>query len=90
MRTRQSPYEIVGDGRDEGGHRYQPLDRFILQEVLSHRCRRARLWTRSDVGRERKEIDARTEFLERHVFISNSCNKVTEIDARLEGYANLE
>ena len=34
MRPRQSPYEIVGDSSDEGGHRYQPLDRFILREIL--------------------------------------------------------
>ena len=37
MRTRQSPYEIVGDSSDKGGHRYQPLDRFILREVLARR-----------------------------------------------------
>ena len=37
MRTRQSPYEIVGDCSDKGGHRYQPLDRFILPEVLARR-----------------------------------------------------
>jgi len=38
MRTRQSLYEIVGDCSDEGGYRYQTLDRFILREVLA--CRR--------------------------------------------------
>jgi len=37
MHTWQSSYEIVGDCSDKGGHRYQPLDRFILQEVLARR-----------------------------------------------------
>jgi len=32
---------------------YQPLHRFILREVLALRRRRARLWTKSCVGRER-------------------------------------
>jgi len=32
MRTRQSSHEIVVDCSDEGGHQYQPLDRFILRE----------------------------------------------------------
>jgi len=27
MRTWQSPYEIIGDGCDAGGHRYQPSQR---------------------------------------------------------------
>jgi len=27
MRTWQSPYEIIGDGYDAGGHRYQPSQR---------------------------------------------------------------
>jgi len=34
MRTWQSPYEIIGDCRNKGGHWYHPLDRFILREVL--------------------------------------------------------
>jgi len=34
MRTRQSSNEIIKDCSDKGGHRYQPLDRFILREVL--------------------------------------------------------
>ena len=37
MHTWQSSYEIVGECSDKGGHRYQPLDRFILQEVLARR-----------------------------------------------------
>jgi len=37
MRNRQSSYEIVGDCTDKGGDRYQPLPRFILQEVLARR-----------------------------------------------------
>jgi len=39
MHTRQLPYEIVGDCSDKGGwcHRHQPLDRFILWEVLASR-----------------------------------------------------
>jgi len=37
MRTRESSYEIVGDYSDRGGPRYQPLHRFILQEVLARR-----------------------------------------------------
>ena len=37
MHTRQSPYEIIGDCSDKGGHRYQPLYRFILREVLARR-----------------------------------------------------
>ena len=37
MSTRQSSYEIVKDCSDKGGHRYQPLDRFILREVLALR-----------------------------------------------------
>jgi len=28
-------YGIVGDCSDKGGHQYQPLDRFILREVLA-------------------------------------------------------
>jgi len=40
MRTRQSPrpYKIVRDCSDKNGHRYQPLDPFILREVLARRC----------------------------------------------------
>ena len=38
MRTWHSPYEIIGDGNNEGGHRYQPLDRFILRELWCERC----------------------------------------------------
>jgi len=34
MRTWQSPYEIIGDGCDAGGQRYQTLHRFILREQL--------------------------------------------------------
>ena len=34
MRTRQSPYEIVGDCSDKGVHRHQPLDRFVLQQII--------------------------------------------------------
>ena len=52
MRTLQSPYEIVGDGSKEGGHRYQPLDRFILRELLAGQRRQSRLWTRSPAGRD--------------------------------------
>ena len=37
MRTRQSSYEIVGDCSVKGGQRYQPLDCFILWEVLARR-----------------------------------------------------
>jgi len=37
MRIRQSSYEIDGDCSDKGGHRYQPLHRFILREVLTRR-----------------------------------------------------
>jgi len=37
MRTQQSSHEIVEDCSDKGGHRYQPLDRFNLREVLSRR-----------------------------------------------------
>jgi len=51
MRTWQSPYEIIGDGCDAGGQRYQTLDRFILREQLTRLRRRARLWTRSRGGR---------------------------------------
>jgi len=52
MRTWQSPYEIIGDSCDAGGLRYQPLDCFILQELLARLRRRARLWTRSRGGRQ--------------------------------------
>ena len=52
MRIWQSPYEIIGDGRDEGGHRYQPLDCFILEELSDRQHRQARLWTSSRAGRE--------------------------------------
>jgi len=31
MRTRQSPYKIVGHFSDKGGHRYQQLHHFILR-----------------------------------------------------------
>jgi len=37
MSTRQSSYEIVGDCSDKGGHRFQPLDRFVLHKVLARR-----------------------------------------------------
>ena len=37
MHTRQSSYEIVGYYIDKGGHKYQPLHRFILREVLARR-----------------------------------------------------
>jgi len=52
MRTWQSPYEIIGDGcdRDAGGHLYQPLDCFILRELLARLRLRPRLWTRSRGG----------------------------------------
>jgi len=49
--TLQSPYEIIGDGCNEGGHRYQPLDCFILRELFAGQRRQSRLWTRSPVGR---------------------------------------
>jgi len=52
VRAWQSPYEIIGDGCDAGGHWYQPLDHFILQELLARRRWRARLWTRSRAGRQ--------------------------------------
>jgi len=38
MRTQQSPYEIVGDCSDEGGHQYQAMDRFFLREDKSSIC----------------------------------------------------
>jgi len=38
---------------DEGGHQYQALYRFILWEALACRCRRVRLSTTNEVGRER-------------------------------------
>ena len=37
MHTWQSSYEIVGECSDKGGHRYQPLDHFILRKVLARR-----------------------------------------------------
>jgi len=37
VRIRQSPYGIVGDCSDKGGHQYQWLDRFILWEVLARK-----------------------------------------------------
>jgi len=37
MRIRQSSYEIVGDCSDKGGHRYHPLHRLILREVMARR-----------------------------------------------------
>jgi len=37
MRNRQSSYEIVEDCSNKGGHRHQPLHRFILREVLARR-----------------------------------------------------
>ena len=40
MRTQQSPYKIVGDCSDKGGHWYQPLDCFILREVLARKSAR--------------------------------------------------
>jgi len=52
MRTWQSPYEIIGDDRNEGGHRYQPLDRFILRQLLPDQRRQSGLWTRSPAGRD--------------------------------------
>jgi len=35
MRNQQSSYEIVEDCSNKGGHRHQPLHRFILREVLA-------------------------------------------------------
>ena len=52
MRTLQSPYEIIGDDSNEDGHRYQPLDRFILRELLAGQRRQSRMWTRSPAGRD--------------------------------------
>ena len=39
MHTRQSLYEIVGDSNDKSDYQYhwQPLDCFILREVLARR-----------------------------------------------------
>jgi len=37
MSTWQSPYEIVRDSGDKSGHRYQPVDRFVLRDVLVRR-----------------------------------------------------
>jgi len=37
MRTRQSSYEFVRDCSDKDDNRYQPLQRFILQEILARR-----------------------------------------------------
>jgi len=51
MRNWQAQYKINADSSDEG--KYQPLDHFILREVLARRRRRARLWTKSRVGQER-------------------------------------
>jgi len=41
MRTWQSQYDIIGDYSDEGGYRYQLMDRFILQELLARLARLA-------------------------------------------------
>ena len=37
MRTQQLSYDIVGYCSDKGGHRFQPLHRFILREVLARK-----------------------------------------------------
>jgi len=35
MRTWQYPYEIIGDGSDEGGHRYQTLKVYSARKTPS-------------------------------------------------------
>jgi len=58
MRTWQSSYKIIGGSCDAGGHWYQPLDRFILRELLARLRWRARLWTRSRGGRQNHYLQA--------------------------------
>ena len=50
MRTLQSPYEIIGDGNNEDGGRYQPLDCFVLRELLVGQRLQSRPRTRSPAG----------------------------------------